>query len=75
MQAVFLKAAGEYEQFANPYFGLYIFRTADVPTSDWDMSRTLWSSDDAFIYKKSSVCHLRLLTSYESRENATAARQ
>ena len=51
-QAVFLQAAGEYEEFSEPYFGLYILRTADVPTSDCEISHTPWSSDEAFIYEK-----------------------
>ena len=51
-QALFLQAAGECEKFADPYFGLYILRTEDVPTTDCEMSRTLCSSDEAFIYEK-----------------------
>ena len=49
-QAVFLQAAGEYEEFLDQYFGLYILRTEDVPMSDCEMSRTLWTSDEAAIY-------------------------
>ena len=47
-----MQAAGEFEAFQDIYFGLYIFRTEDVPTSDCEMSRTLWTSDAADIYVK-----------------------
>ena len=51
-QAVFSQTAGEYEAFKDEYFGLYILRTKDVPTSDCESARTLWTSDAADIYVK-----------------------
>ena len=51
-QAVYSQAAGEYEAFQDVYFGLYILRTDEIPTSDCEMARPLWTSDAADIYVK-----------------------
>ena len=47
-----MQEAGEFEAFQDMYFGLYIFRTEDVPTSYYEMSRNLWTSEAAYIYVK-----------------------
>ena len=51
-QAIYSQAKEEFEIFHDPFFGLYILRRDQIPTTDWEMARTLWTSDSADIYLK-----------------------
>ena len=51
-QAIYSQAREEFEIFKAALFGLYILKRDDVPTSDCEMARTLWTSDAADIYLK-----------------------
>ena len=52
LQTIYSQATDAWEIYQDPYFGLYILRRSDIPVSDCEMARTLWTSNSADIYLK-----------------------
>ena len=52
LQTIYNKETDSWEAYQDPYFGLYIVLRSDIPVSDCDMARTLWTSDSADVYRK-----------------------
>ena len=51
-QVIYSQATEEFEIFKDAFFGLYILKRDQIPTTDCEMARTLWTSDAADIYLK-----------------------
>ena len=52
LQTMYNRETDSWEAYQDPYFGLYIVLRSDIPVSDCDMARTLWTSDSADVYRK-----------------------
>ena len=52
LQKMYNKEVDSWEAYQDQYFGLYIVLRSDIPVNDCDMARTLWTSDEADVYRK-----------------------